>query len=176
MGIYNLLDKIHLKISKALIQLSIFMLFVMLIIITIQVFFRYLLSAPIFWIEELAIYLMVILTFCMYPTLIYSNRMIAMTLLLDKFHKKRIGYLIDLFVSVLILFNGFVWLPYALILFQGSIYISANQLPINRGILHVIIPISITLSISIGFQKLFRSVVCLINTQKHNIFYGDILH
>ena len=94
------------------------------------------------------------------PYLVYTDKHIAMTIVLNKLPKKALAIFRILFTCVVI-FTGITWYPYAVVAVNSGLEIQSTQLPINRGFLYAIIPVSLILMMSTATQRLFISLVSL---------------
>ncbi|MGL4364834.1 MAG: TRAP transporter small permease [Bacteroidales bacterium] len=130
----------------------------MTIVIVLQVILRYFLNSPLSWAEELTVYLMLWMSYLCLPYLIYSNKNVSMSLLSNRFNGTKIEYVLEIIYLLFIIFTGFVWYPFAIKGVQNGLLIELTQLPVNFGIVHSIIPVSLTLMLTIAFQRLLYSL------------------
>lgn len=133
-------DNIH-KLEKCLV---IIIIPVMLITMALDIFFRYFLSSPLVWAQELALYSFVWSGFIGASMSIKAKEAVAVTLIVDKIHSKlkniliMIGLLASIGFSIYVLYLSVTWIINPTILLQKSI---TTQMPMIY--MYLSIPVSI---------------------------------
>lgn len=128
----------------------------------VAVMFRYLLSKPIFWADELSLILFVWVTFLGAALAVKHSDMAAVTVLLDRLSKK-IYYvvlvLIELFVmffSVVISFYSYKWITS-----PSAFNMVSASLGVNMWYFYTVIPISMIIIIIFSIERCVLSLARL---------------
>lgn len=171
--IVELIDSFHKITCKVLVNLATIALIMMTSAIVMQVVLRYFFKAPITWVEEFAVYLMLWMSYLCLPYLVYMEKNVVMELIYGKFKKTKIKYIFDIFYICFIVFIAVSYLPYAVRSFEQGLNIKANLLPLKLGVIRIIIPISLTLTITVSLQKLIVSLMKIFNVNYASSFFKD---
>ncbi|MCR8850514.1 TRAP transporter small permease [Rossellomorea sp. SC111] len=127
-------------LEKLVMYLVLFLMFVLVALVFIQVVLRYVFSSGMVWVEELDRYLFVWLMFLGIAMGVYKQRHIAITAVVDRLKGLTKG--IQLLVHIIT--GSF----FAVLCWQGIQFVEINMtgtaavLPINLGIIYSIIPVS----------------------------------
>lgn len=112
----HLLPRIATFLDKILVYLSIFLTALLTVNLITAVFFRYVLSKPIFWADELSLLLFAWLTFLGGCLAVKRSEMAAVTIVFDRLSSKMkfifysIIQLSILFFAVLVAYYSFLWI------------------------------------------------------------------
>ncbi|MGL5253574.1 MAG: TRAP transporter small permease [Brevinema sp.] len=161
--IFSGIDKFHKLICKIFVNFATVLLFIMTAIIVLQVTLRYFFNSPLPWPEELAVYLMLWMSYLCLPYLIYSDKNISMTLVSDRFKNTKFQYILEIIYVIFIVFTGFIWYPFAIKAFTSGMGVRLVQLPLTVAMIYAIIPVSLLFMITIAIQRLFTSLCFLLN-------------
>lgn len=96
-------------------------------ILIAQIIFRYVFRQPIFWAEEFALSLMVLMTFVGLSLLIHSGKLVALTPL-NAYLSRKTKIFISLFVKLVVVFIT-AFLAYFTFKFISNVYVWAEQSP-----------------------------------------------
>lgn len=142
-------------------RVEIVLIVLMMIIVLIQVFFRYVLNSSLVWPEETARFMMVWMTFMAAPVAYRMGSNVS----LDIIHRMFKGRLHTL-LSVLIQIGALITLA---ILFQKSIgmvqrgsLIDATSIPIKMTYIYISLPIGLFLTSMVNIELLINSLVLLV--------------
>ena len=163
------IDGIHKVICKIFVNTATICLIIMTLIIVVQVLLRYFFNSPLPWPEEVAVYLMLWMSYLCLPYLVYSNQNVSITFLPDYFKGTKVQYILEIIYVMFILFTGVIWYPFAIQGMQNGFLITLSQIPISMGIILTIVPVSLFFMITIAAQKLFLSVCMLLGVDFHDI-------
>jgi len=127
---------------------------VMVVIVLLQIFARYVIHISIPWTEELARYLLILITFIGGALAIRNKQHIAVTVIINKLPKKVRFYLNKFFEIIEIVF--------LIVVFKGSvIMINCNwEAPVGaiswltKGKLYLILPVSIVMMVTYLLNQL----------------------
>ena len=117
------------------------MLVVMLVIVMMQVVFRYLLNNPIGWAEEVSKTLMVWSAFLLAPVAYREGINVSIDLFADAL-PALIRRVLEIVIALLVLWIVCVFLVESLPLVERAMRVSAASLPVPRGVFYAILPLS----------------------------------
>ncbi|MDT8861367.1 TRAP transporter small permease [Alkalihalobacillus sp. MEB130] len=104
-------DRVMMLIEKLLKGIIVFSVAALVIVMSLNIIFRYVLSAPIFWADEFALYMLVWITFLGASICIKHDRLPAITILKDKLNTTLRLYLY-IIIQIAILLFSFIILYY----------------------------------------------------------------
>ena len=142
------------KINKVLDAICVVCMALILVLVVVQVVMRYVFNSPLTWSEELAVYIMVWMTFLGSVICMRDNEHIEVTVLVDYLPRKlqRAVIVFSRIVSVIFLLIV-VYYGFELVFENRVVTSAANK--INMGLVYLIIPLS-----SIGMlYYVVRSIV-----------------
>ncbi|MDA9557589.1 TRAP transporter small permease [Vibrio sp.] len=156
-AIASALNVINAPLARLTAHISGMLLLVMTLIVMTQVISRYVLNAPISWVDEASRFLMIYMTYLCLPMIYLDNKNIAMTFVTDKLKYTRIYELFMIFGHLASLALFAVWVYYGWAFLQrGSV--SADTMPVPMYVVYVIPPVMLAISCSFALQKLFTSL------------------
>lgn len=161
--IFSGIDKFHKLVCTVFVNFATILLFAMTAVIVLQVTLRYFFNSPLPWPEELAVYLMLWMSYLCLPYLIYSDKNISMTLVSDRFKNTKFRYVLEIIYVMFIIFIGYTWYPFAVKSFISGKGVRLVQLPLTVAMIYAVIPVSLALMMTVAFQRLFTSVCFLLN-------------
>ena len=167
------IDKFHKTVCKILVNIATVSLILMTASIILQVILRYFFKMPLRWVEEFAVYLMVWMSYLCLPYLVYADKNVVMELVYGKFKGTKIKYIFDIFYICFIVFIAVVYFPFSVSSFKTGLNIHANLLPITLGVVRIIMPISLFLTITVALEKLIIALMHLFNVEYVNLFLND---
>lgn len=139
---------------------------VMLIAMVLDIFFRYFLSSPLIWGQELALYAFVWSSFIGASMSIKSKEAVAVTIMVDRINPKisniliTVGLFVSTVFSIYILYLSINWITDPTILFQTSV---TTQTPMIY--MYMCIPVSL-LFMSIHFINWLFEALRSVNSRK----------
>ena len=151
--------KAHAVIAHVLLWIASVLMSLMALGVLLQVLMRYVFNNPVPWIEEFSVYSMFIMSFFAGPYLILYKLNVSMTLFYDKVTNKIFKLLLNLFLHSLILFGCIRLLPNLLTLIQNSMSVMATQIPISKGQLYSVVPLSLVLMATITIQHFVQDIL-----------------
>lgn len=172
-NVIYIIDKFHKTVCGILVNLATICLIFMTASIILQVLLRYFFKMPLRWVEEFAVYLMVWMSYLCLPYLVYADKNVVMELIYGKFKDTKVKYIFDIFYICFIVFIAVVYFPFSVSSFKTGINISANLLPITLGVVRIIIPISLFLTITVSLEKLIIALMHLFNISYADLFLKD---
>ena len=139
---------------------------VMTTIVLMQVFYRYLLGAPLNWTDELSCYLMIYMTYLCMPLIYLRDKNIAMTFIVEKIQGNRISHLLMFFVHILALMIITVWIYFGWQFFlKGNVM--ANSLPFRMYYVYIIPPVLFAITLLAVIQKIVSELNHFIHYQEN---------
>ena len=172
-NIILLIDKFHKTICRILVNLATIALMIMTASIILQVLLRYFFKMPLRWVEEFAVYLMVWMSYLCLPYLVYADKNVVMELIYGKFKNSKVKYIFDIFYICIIVFIAVVYFPFSISSFNIGVSIKANLLPITLGVVRIIMPVSLFLTITVALEKLIIALMHLFNLEYVDLFLKD---
>lgn len=117
------------------------MLVVMLVIVMLQVVFRYLLNSPIGWAEEVSKTLMVWSAFLLAPVAYREGINVSIDLFADAL-PALLRRILEIVITLLVLWIVCIFLLESLPLVERAMKVSAASLPVPKGVFYAILPLS----------------------------------
>jgi TRAP-type C4-dicarboxylate transport system permease small subunit len=119
----NLLKKLNAVFYQFSKKAAAFMLLILIVSITLAVFYRYILNSPFTWTEELATFLFIWISFLGATTATYEKRHVSIDFLIERFPRK-VNDIIKIFTTVLILVFMVLVVVGSFILFPTMTHVS----------------------------------------------------
>lgn len=164
----NILSIVASGVEKLLVWVSILIGGALMVNMVVAVFFRYVLNRPIFWADELSLYLFCWITFIGACLAVKRTEMAAVTLLLDRFSHtwKRIAtVVINLFIiafSVVVMYYSVIWVSSPSVTNQFSVTIPF----LKMWVLYSIVPISMVIMILFALDHMIRVAINGVETDR----------
>jgi TRAP-type C4-dicarboxylate transport system permease small subunit len=131
---------------------------VMLVIMVVQVFFRYVLNDSIVWAEELSTFMMMWVAFLVAPVLYRERRNVTITLLVEKF-PPRMQQLLAMVMEVAILAVIAYFFNESLNVVQRGHLTKVTSVPITFFHVNLIVPISMVFMFWVGLVNFWEALV-----------------
>jgi len=143
-------------------QLAWLLVALMTFVVLMQVFYRYVLSNPLAWTEELAIFAMIWMTFLVVPIAYRNGENVAIEIIRDLF-KGRGQALIQLVLNLLVLLLLVVLLRQSILYVGRGMGSTIASLGIRAGWLYMIMPIGVAGMITVGLEIILKCIRGLID-------------
>lgn len=143
-------------------QLAWLLLAIMTFVVLMQVFYRYVLSNPLAWTEELAIFAMIWMTFLVAPIAYRNGENVAIEIVRDLFKGRGQAF-------IQLVLNALVLLVLAVLLWQSVLYVGRGMgsilatLGVRAGWLYIIMPIGVAGMLSVGVEIVLKALRGLID-------------
>jgi TRAP-type transport system small permease protein len=168
------LGKVNVILTRAAGGVATALLFVMLVVVILHVFFRYVMGDSFGWTEEVSRTMMVWMAFLYFPMAHREGLNASLDLLIgaikDTVPFRVIGLAIEL--SVLVLVIGAVWWSWGITARAATSRTLALQLPLNY--VYVIMPIGFALVALCSFERVLKLIANLARPDRYEVrFYGS---
>ncbi len=160
------LEKLLSALNKVALHLSTWMLVGMLSIVTLNVILRYFFSYSITWSEEASRYLMVWVTFLLFPYAHEKGTLVAVDFLVAKFRYSRIGVLHAIFLELLCLTVLIIACYQAYFFCMRSMATVTLALRLPMWWVTSVMPYSFALTALASFIWLIKLICCLGDPEK----------
>ncbi len=160
------LEKILSVLNKVALHISTWMLIGMLAIVTLNVILRYFFSYSITWSEEASRYLMVWVTFLLFPYAHAKGSLVAVDFLVARFRYSRIGVIHAIFLELLCLIVLVIACEQAYNFVVRSMATVTLALRLPMWWVTSVMPYSFALTAIASFVWLIKLISCLGNPEK----------
>ncbi|MBT4089744.1 MAG: TRAP transporter small permease [Deltaproteobacteria bacterium] len=142
-------------------QVEIALIALMMIVILIQVFFRYVLNNSLVWPEETARFLMVWMTFIAAPIAYRMGLNVSLDFVLGKL-KGRIHTFLMVLIQIGVLATLIILFQKSLGMVERGVLIDATSIPIKLGYIYISMPIGLFLTSMVNIEILLNSLGLLV--------------
>lgn len=156
------LAKVNERIFAAAKNLAGLLLMTMVIIVIVQIFFRYVLNDSLIWTEELAKTLMVWTAFLVAPWAYRAGATVRIEIFVDELPRVFRGSL-ELVLNLLILWIVAVFFWESFGFWQRGLFVRADSLPIQVAWFYSVVPVAFLLLMLAGIELLLRNFLSLIH-------------
>lgn len=166
----NMVEQLITKINNVALKISTVLMAGMLAVVTLNVVLRYCFGYSITWTEESSRYMMVWITFLLFPYAQQRGELVALDFLVKRFREKQsiIGVILALFTEALALLvlSACVYQSYFYLLRTFSSVSLAMQLPM--WIVSIVLPYSFCMTFIASLLWFIRLIPCLGNPARLN--------
>jgi len=132
----------------------------MIVIVIMQIFFRYVLNDSLIWTEELAKTLMVWTAFLVAPWAYRVGANVRIGFLIDEFPKK-FQEMMRLMLNLLIIWIVVIFFYESFGFWQRGLTVRADSLPIQVAWFYSIVPVAFMLLLLTGIEMILRNILSL---------------
>ncbi len=152
-------------ISRGAVAIAGVLLMVMVVIVLVQIFLRYILKTPIGWVNETSIFLMIYMTYLSLPLIYLQDKNIAMTFFLNRLEGKRVYNLLLIFIHLIALLVFTVWIYFGIQFYQTGA-VRADSLPIKMYVIYIAPPAMMIITSLTCIQKIITELNNFIHYQQ----------
>lgn len=143
-------------------QVEIVLIALMMVIVLIQVFFRYVLNNSLVWPEETARFMMVWMTFMAAPIAYRTGSNVSLDML-HNFLKGRLHTFLSLLIHMATLATIALLFQKSIGMVERGLLIDATSIPIKMSTVYICLPIGLALTSIVNIELLINSIVHLVN-------------
>lgn len=160
----HLLERINLIIGGAAKTLATTLIAIVLAIMVVSVFFRYVLNSSITWSEDVILMMSIWMTFAVAPIAYRYGLNVALDTFSDAL-KGRAARLLQIAIHILVLLLLFYLLRECIGFVERGMKIRANTVPIQMGWIYLILPASFLAMGLAGIELLLRSITGFVSPE-----------
>ncbi len=142
-------------------QVEIVLIALMMIIVLIQVFFRYVLNNSLVWPEETARFMMVWMTFMAAPIAYRAGSNVSLDIV-HRLLKGRLYTLLSIIIQIASIATISILFKKSLGMVERGMNIDATSIPIKMTYVYLCLPIGLSLTVVIAIEVLLKSLVQLV--------------
>ena len=142
-------------------QVEIILIALMMIIVLIQVFFRYVLNNSLVWPEETARFMMVWMTFMAAPIAYRAGSNVSLDIV-HRLLKGRMYTLLSIIIQIAAIATISILFQKSLGMVERGMNIDATSIPIKMTYVYLCLPIGLSLTVVVAFEVLINSLVQLV--------------
>lgn len=156
----NIISKISRAIEKVLVVISILLASALALNMIVAVFFRYALSRPIFWADELSLILFVWITFLGGCLALKKSEMPAVTLVLERLnHGFRLLFSFLIYITVIVFSGIIAYYSYVWITSPSVMNMISSTLRISMLWIYLILPVTMVCMILFSISNLYEDIL-----------------
>lgn len=141
-------------------QLEIGLIFLMMVIVLIQVFFRYVLNNSLVWPEETARFMMVWMTFMAAPIAFRMGSNVSLDIV-QKMFKGRLYTILSALILLASLATLLLLMDRSIGMVQRGAAIDATSIPIKMTYVYICLPIGLFLTSAVNVEMLINTVISI---------------
>jgi TRAP-type C4-dicarboxylate transport system permease small subunit len=160
-GFLNRLSAVNILVCRLFKYIAGFLMFGMLLVVFLQVVFRYVLNDSLGWTEEISKTLMVWMAFLVAPASYRAGSNVSITIFVDALPVLS-ARLLSVLLNCLVLWIATVLFYYSFGFVHRGMYSIAASLPLKTGWFYLVVPISLGALILVSVEQLLREILKLI--------------
>jgi TRAP-type C4-dicarboxylate transport system permease small subunit len=157
----NRLSAVNSVVCRLFKYLAGFLMFGMLLVVFLQVVFRYVLNDSLGWTEEISKTLMVWMAFLVAPASYMAGANVSITIFIDALPAFS-ARLLSVVLNCLVLWIATVLFYYSFGFVERGMYSIAASLPLKTAWFYLVVPITLGVLILVSMEQLLRDILKLI--------------